>query len=424
MRKLLAAAAGVMFALSLTACFAGSMGVKTNVISAANPSGFHVSSNTGVTTVGPAAFNAGCSAKLGTADVLECKWYFQVRLADAQNVDDVVPIGADSDPAKAYPENKAGTGPTQSFAAIESGTKLHLQPWTDYQTQGCAWVRLSSAPSTWRGPFCGGKDTNGDGKVDVGTWSDAWSTQPDPSGFNPERGNGMPLHWAGTAERAVDFGNCLNGSAWQAPYAKIAQWVVAGKYRARLTNCQNAAQDVWVYDQDDGDTGILGQANYYWDGVGHFRNDDPYKPTIELNDYYAGVDPNINTEVMIHEAGHVAGLAHRRNTVMNAVGFGTHTAVDAPNLATLGFLYSHADAAGSSAPAARLDASSARDPALKSLLSRGVGARSVRRTGARETRTQVNAGHGLIQMIDTIYANQPAASRDVARQAVAVAKKP
>lgn len=430
MRHAVGLLACVACALGLSACFAGRAGVGTNVISAADPSAFHTAGDTGVTSVAPAVFDAGCAQKIGTSDVLECKWFFRVRLNGAQNIDTVVPAGAFTDPKAAVPANATGVGPTPSFASIQSGTQLHLQPWTDYQTQGCGWVRTSNAPSTWIGPFCGGKDTNGDGQVDINTWSDPWSTQPDPSGFNPTRYNGMPLHWAGTGERVVDFGNCTTNAAYATGIARIPQWSVAGQYRSQLTTCDSAAQDVRVSDANQGDNGILGFASWrYLLATAHIVTTAPSKPTISLNSFYAGGSANRNTEVVIHESGHIAGLAHRRGTVMNAVGFGTFTAADAPNLATIGFLYGHADsaAAAASSPAAAVaaatpaSAAGVRDPALRRLLQRGAGARSVRRTGRAETELSVNRGNGVIAVANVIYASESAAARDVERQAVDVA---
>jgi hypothetical protein len=422
MRRIVGLLACVACALGISACFAGSAGVKTNIISAANPTAFHTASDTGVTTVGPAVFNAGCAAKLGSDDVLECKWFFRVRLASAANINSVVPPGADADPTQAFPVNAKGTGPTQTFATIESGTKLHLQPWTDYQTQGCGWVRLSSAPSTWKGPFCGGKDTNADGKVDLNTWSDPWATQNDPSGFNASRANGVIVHWAGTGQRQVDFGDCTLSSGYGVGISRIPQWVVAGRYKANLTTCDSAAQDVRVSESYKPGSGILGTAFYYfYTATGHIVTTAPNKPTISLNSYYASGDVNQNTEVVVHESGHIAGLAHRKGTIMNAVAFGQNTNADAPNLGTIGFLYNHDEPAAAAARAAKARKASpaaVRDPALRKLLAGGAGARLVTQTGRTETETLINRGNGVMQTVFTMYATEAGVARDVQRQNV------
>ena len=189
-----------------------------------------------------------------------------------------------------------------------------------------------------------------------------------------------------------------------------------------MTTCDNATQDVRVSEVNQGNTGILGAANYrFFTATGHFVTTAPDKPTITLNSFYAGGGVDRNTEVLIHESGHIAGLAHRRGTVMNAVAFGTNLAADAPNLGTIGFLYAHADAATATAGAAsarQVSPLAVKDPVMRSLLARGPGAKTVRRSGRTETQTLINRGGGVFQVVTTMYTSEAGATRDVQRQAV------
>ncbi len=163
--------------LVLGACSMRQADVLTNTISAANPSAFHTISDTGHTRVGLTARDASCASTFGGHSVRACRFFFKAALAGITTPSAIVPAGADTDVTKAYGDIPPGAGPV---AALESSTKIELQPQVNYQAQACAYVDYSDDAAGFQGPFCAGRDTSGDGRADLGTWGPVWMTAHRP----------------------------------------------------------------------------------------------------------------------------------------------------------------------------------------------------------------------------------------------------
>jgi hypothetical protein len=396
----------------LSACSIRQADVQTNTISAANPTAFHTESDTGVTRIGLAARDGRCASTFAGHSVRACRYFFKAALAgNTSAVHAIVPAGASTNPAGAYGDIPPNVGPV---ATVEAPDKISLQPQVKYRTQACAWVDYSDDGATgFQGPFCAGRDTNGDGSADSGTFGPEWITQTDPSGFNVLRTAGLIEHWADTtAERHVDVGNCIsptllaNNPGLAAGFSELNQWNVAGRLLVRNVPCAAANRDLRAFNQNQGANGVYGRASWDIFNDGHIvfltpENPSFPNPTFFVNDFYVGQFPDNYDEVVVkHEIGHNLGIAHDDRSpasLMGPINFGTPTEVDQRQRNTINFLYGHTDSfngnSGDSTPPARAGSSAASsDPVVRELRRRGRGARITVRQGTYETLTYVNRG--------------------------------
>lgn len=345
-----------------------------------------------------------------------------------------MPAGADTNVNLAYGDIPPGTGP---IATVEAPDKVNLQPQVKHRTQACAYVDYSDDSAGFQGPFCAGSDTSGDGKADPNTFGPEWITKTDPSGRNVRRSNGLILHWADmSAERHVDVGNCVNPTllfsepGLAAGFNELTQWNVTGRMRVRLVGCNAATQEVRAFNQDLGDNGVYGRADFSWFGDGHVLFNYPgfANPTFFVNDFYVKSRPDAQNEnVVKHEIGHNLGIAHddRTANIMNATIFGTSTEVDQNNRDTINFLYSHTDpydanSGDGSPPAGHTGSIAAHDPVAKQLAREGEGARVTVPEGAYETVTYTKRADNITSASITVYAPTET-GREAAAAAVASA---
>ena len=408
-----------VFALALGACSMRQADVKTNTISAANPTALHTTSDTANTTIGLVARDGRCDGTFGGHPVRACRYFFKAALAgNTTAVHAIVPAGADTNPMLAYGDIPPNVGPV---AEVEAPDKIRLQQQVKYRTQACAYIDYNDDSAGFQGPFCAGQDTNGNGTADIGTFGPEWITKTDPSGFNVFRSNGLMLHWADTStERHVDVGNCISPSLLSANPGLAAginelnQWNVAGRMLVRNVACNAANQDLRAYNQNQGANGVYGRAEFSWfNNTGHFAFNVPNvaNPAFFVNDHYVGQFANNFDEVVVkHEIGHNLGIAHDDRppvTLMQPINFGTPTEVAQRDRNAISFLYNHTDASdgnsGDSTPPPEAGSVEAHDPLAQELRSRGPGSRITQREGPYETTTYINRGDITTAQI-TIYA--------------------
>src|SRR5215210_1219867 len=136
-------------AVLLGGCSARQADVQTNRISAANPTAFHTTSDTGNTRVGLAARDGACAATFAGRPVRACRYFFKAELAGSGAIHAVVPAGADTDVTKAYGDIPPGVGPV---ATVEAPDKISLQPQVNYRTRACAYIDYSDDAKGFEGP--------------------------------------------------------------------------------------------------------------------------------------------------------------------------------------------------------------------------------------------------------------------------------
>ena len=440
-RRRLGLAVLTLFAVGLlSACSIRQADVQTNTISASNPTAFHTVSDTGNTSIGLAARDGRCAGTFAGHAVRACRFFFKAAFAgNTSSIQAIVPNGAQNNAALAYGDIPPNVGPV---ATVEASDKISLQPQVKYQTQACAWVDYSDDSAGFQGPFCVGRDTNGDGSADVNTFGPVWITQTDPSGFNVSRRNGVIQHWSDTStERHVDVGNCVNATllannpGLATGFNELNQWNVANRLLVRNVACNAANREIRAFNQNQGNNGLYGQASFsFYTASGHIVFNDACcsNPTFFVNDAAVNAFPdNFDELVVKHEMGHAFGVAHDERTLnlMAPVNAGTPTEVDQANRDTINFLYGHTDAtngnSGDSATPGARDAAAvtAHDPVTRQLRRQGTGARVTTREGAYETVTYTNRGD-TVAVQHTVYTPNQEGRQAASAQAAAAPLTP